>query len=294
MRLLTRPRLAASLGVLGVLLVAAMPVFAGGWAVATLDAIPTGVTAGQPFTVGFTMRQHGLRPVDWGPITLAFRHVDSRRTVTFTALAEDSAGHYTIDVTLPDAGAWEWTLGEGLIQPMPTLTVQAAVEAATTSPAPVAGAPLGLIVGVAGLAGLGLGLAALIRTRRPWAGALTLSAALVAGLGFTLPPAAPAASNPASVSGAQSAAEQGEALFLAKGCVMCHVHAAVADVRRRTIGEFNSFSTGPDLSNFRASAEYLKTWLKDPASVKPKTEMPDLGLSEVEIDALTVFLNADH
>lgn len=292
MRLLTRPRLAALLGALGVLLILAMPVFAGGWAVATLDALPIGVTAGQPFTVGFTMRQHGLRPVDWGPITLAFRHVDSRRTVTFTAPGGDSAGHYTVDVTLPEAGTWEWTLGEGLLQPMPALTVQAPAAAASTAAPPAAGAPLGLIVGLAGLAGLGLGLAALIRTHRPWAGALTVSAALVAGLGFTLPPAAPAAISPGSPNGStMTAAEQGEALFLAKGCVMCHAHAAVADARRKTIGDF---STGPDLSNFRTSAEYLKTWLKDPASVKPKTEMPDLGLSEAEIAALAAFLNADH
>lgn len=266
------------------------PAQAGGWAVATLDEIPAGVTAGQPFTVGFTMRQHGVRPVDWGPITLTFTHLASGQKVTETAFAESSAGHYTVDVTLPAAGAWEWILGEGLPQPMPTLDVQPPAGAADSAPAQ--SPPWSLLLGVAGLLGLGLGLAAMFRTRRPWATALTVGAALVAGLGFVLLPPAPAASKTLAPASPLTAAEHGQALFLAKGCVMCHAHTAVAEARRKTIGDFNSITSGPDLSKFSATPEYLRLWLKNPAEVKPKTEMPNLGLSAADIDALIAFLNA--
>jgi len=50
---------------------------------------------------------------------------------------------------------------------------------------------------------------------------------------------------------------------------------------------------GPNLSNFSADPEYLRGWLRNPASVKPKTEMPALQLSDSEIDALIAFLNAE-
>ena len=48
---------------------------------------------------------------------------------------------------------------------------------------------------------------------------------------------------------------------------------------------------GPNLTNYaKASPEFLRTWLKDPASLKPKTEMPNLKLSEAEIESLVAFL----
>ena len=39
--------------------VLAIPAFAGGWAIITLDELPTGVVAGEPLTIGFTVLQHG-------------------------------------------------------------------------------------------------------------------------------------------------------------------------------------------------------------------------------------------
>jgi cytochrome c1 len=36
----------------------------------------------------------------------------------------------------------------------------------------------------------------------------------------------------------------------------------------------------------------LTSWLKDPQAIKPETMMPNLGLSEDEIKALTDFINA--
>ena len=97
------------------------------------------------------------------------------------------------------------------------------------------------------------------------------------------PTAAPTAAAPNVASDAEIA--YGKALFSAKGCVSCHHHAAVAGS--------GTFSEGnPDLSTFRWSADYLRTWLQNPGAVKPATSMPNLGLKHDEIEALIAFLSA--
>ena len=83
---------------------------------------------------------------------------------------------------------------------------------------------------------------------------------------------------------ATTAAVQGAQLFVAKGCITCHSHSAVTGAR--SLGPI-----GPDLSAYRNDPAYLRTWLKDPAAVKPRTEMPNLGLTAEEIEALIAFLN---
>jgi cytochrome c1 len=50
---------------------------------------------------------------------------------------------------------------------------------------------------------------------------------------------------------------------------------------------------GPNLTNIKASPEYLRIWLKDPQSAKSNAQMPNLGLGEAEIEALIAFINAD-
>lgn len=80
--------------------------------------------------------------------------------------------------------------------------------------------------------------------------------------------------------------DRGRQLFASRGCVTCHVHAAV-DVR----GQMSSF--GPDLSRPRYAASYVARFLADP-SIKPRSadgrRMPNPGLEEKEIAALVAFL----
>lgn len=91
--------------------------------------------------------------------------------------------------------------------------------------------------------------------------------------------------------GGKASAEEGKALFLAKGCATCHVHAAVPTSYR--------VSVGPDLTQYTNSPEFLRRWLADPQSVKPQAApafgpsgtMPNLHLSPAEIEALIAFLN---
>jgi cytochrome c2 len=102
-------------------------------------------------------------------------------------------------------------------------------------------------------------------------------------------PAAQSLRASSSVAATVDQAALGQALFLAKGCVMCHAHDAVKM-------QDGPFSMGdkqpPNLSRQKYAADYVRTWLKDPRAVKPETQMPNLGLKQDEIEALIAFLNA--
>ncbi len=83
-----------------------------------------------------------------------------------------------------------------------------------------------------------------------------------------------------------SAATRGERLFIAKGCVRCHQNDRL-DYRGRPAG-----IDGPDLTRYRADRDFISRWLKDPAATRNNALMPDLDLSEQEIDALVAYLNS--
>jgi hypothetical protein len=117
-------------------------VSAGGWAVATLDAMPT-VIAGQETIVGFTLRQHGntLLP-GIRPSEIVFRNIQSGQRLTFLAPDDGARGHYAAHITLPQAGRWEWTINNFGDHPMPPLTViSGAAPIASVAPTRGAAAP---------------------------------------------------------------------------------------------------------------------------------------------------------
>ncbi|MBI5959133.1 MAG: hypothetical protein HY866_10385 [Chloroflexi bacterium] len=80
--------------------------------------------------------------------------------------------------------------------------------------------------------------------------------------------------------------EQGLALFVAKGCVVCHQHDAAA------FDAFESINVGPELTDYQSEPDFLCRWLDNPTALAAKTMMPDLGLSGTEIESLIMFLNA--
>lgn len=277
-----------------VLLALALPAWAGGFAVVTLDELPTNVVAGQPLAIGFMVRQHGVSPMTGIIPTLIARHPDTGETLRATALPEGARGHYAATITFPSSGTWRWVINDGFAtsdalgfqgQPMPDLMVMetgAVTSVPTRQPASL---PMALgFVGVVGAIG---GLIALVRTRNGWAAAAMLIAAMIAGLGFVSAGNSPSQSV-ALAAPDSSPAETGQALFLAKGCVICHAHAAVTEARR----SFAEFSIGPNLTTLSANPDFLRQWLKDPSAVKPGTAMPTLGLSDSEIEALIAFLKA--
>ncbi|MBM2851198.1 MAG: hypothetical protein HW418_4140 [Anaerolineales bacterium] len=177
--------LCASL-VLFALLALTAPAWAGGWAVVTLDTLPTQVVAGQPFSIGFIVRQHGQRPMEGLAPTIILYSPGTRKTSTVTAKAEGAIGHYTAEVTFPSGGTWDWSIDAfGFApQPMPRLTVLGAAPAVSSGTR--ASLSLPTLIGFIALIAAGGALVLLIRTRAAWAAALTLVAALVCVVSFAV------------------------------------------------------------------------------------------------------------
>jgi putative heme-binding domain-containing protein len=76
--------------------------------------------------------------------------------------------------------------------------------------------------------------------------------------------------------------DQGEKLFRKKkSCFACH-----------QLEEDEGGLVGPDLSRagFSYTPEWIFTWLGNPQRIKPQSKMPNLGLSNEECRAITVFL----
>ncbi len=278
----------------------AVPAFAGGWAVITLDELPAGVIAGDPFTVGFTVLQHGKTPLtDLDPVIIAR---SGKEKVTVFAKEHGKPGHYEVDITLPSAGEWEWTIQAFTMeQKMPMLSVAApavaVASAPETKPQPVESAPVSPVV-IAGAVALGIGLAGLVfalRRKSRLAGALT-ALCLMVGVGSFVAGASVAAveaeSQPppqVATNGSVSQVELGQQLFVVKGCITCHANAKVPNY-----SDYWTINTegATNLTNFSASPEILRIRLKDPSAAKSDTQMPQLDLSESEIEALIAFINS--
>lgn len=128
---------------------------------------------------------------------------------------------------------------------------------------------------------------------------LLLAALVTATVAALAPQQGASAASPVArdaVAASSSQVERGRTLFYAKGCVGCHKKA----------GEQAGASVGPDLTGLAARAgerkpgmsadAYVRESIKTPgAFVAPgfgsaTFAMPDLGLSDGEIDAVTAFL----
>ncbi len=295
--MLSRSRIPLGLALL-LSLVFVVPVFAGGWAVITLDGLPTNVRAGEPLTIGFTVLQHGRTPMDGlYPTVTATLLKDTQFVVD--AEPEGKPGHYVATLTFPKEGDWSWSIQAFTMdQAMPTLSVvapaagaappQPAVKTETASISPL------LIVRTLAI-GIGLvGLVFAFRRKSRLAVALTVLCLLIGIGSFITAPAVPEVEAQSKSSSeilndtSISQVELGRQLFVAKGCVTCHVNNKVAHA-----SEYWTIEMGaPNLTKFSASPEALHLRLKDPTSVKSDTQMPNLNLSENEIEALIAFINS--
>jgi len=276
----------------------AIPVLAGGWAVITLDELPSNVAAGKPLEVGFTVLQHGRTPMsDLEPVITA-RSGDEKLTVF---PKPDQPGHYSATLTFPVEGNWDWTIQAFTMeQKMPVLSVSAPVVAVESQPVakvePVESASV-LPLTIVRLAALGIGVIGLFvafRRRSRLALALTALCLVVGISSFMMGSAVPAVeaqsqeSPKTTVDESISQVELGGQLFVAKGCITCHVNTKVPNS-----DDYWTIDMGAtNLSNFSASPEILRIRLKDPTAAKSDTQMPNLGLSETEIEALIAFINS--
>lgn len=126
----------------------ALPAFAGGWATTTVDSMPD-IKAGETARIEFTILQHGKTPrhmLTWDgkevfltPIVTA---TQGDTSLEFEAQPAKEVGHWFVDVTLPKAGEWDWS-----IDPQP-LGGATELEPLTVQPAPAASLTMGSITAV--------------------------------------------------------------------------------------------------------------------------------------------------
>ena len=293
-------RSSISIGLALLLAITLIPsVFAGGWAVITLDELPTDVVAGEPLMIGFTVRQHGITLMDglYPTVTAAPPKGDS---LMVNAEPDGPPGHYTATLTFPQEGSWEWSIQAFTMhQPMPALHVAAPAVGSTNGPEPKSDAAPALVTSllIFRMLGFGIALAGLafaFQRKSRVAGAFgALCLLIVVGtflLGGTTPGVAAQGkeSLDASMESSPAQVELGRQLFLAKGCITCHYNSRAADR-----DDYWTIETGaPDLSNYSSHRDVLFIRLKDPLAAKSDSKMPNLGLKETEIEALIAFINS--
>jgi mono/diheme cytochrome c family protein len=192
--------------------------YAGGWATITVEDLPDYFVARQPVNLVFTVRQHGVTPLDdRNPV------VEARdgRLETKAVVTNRGKGQYSAALTLPESGEWTVKIHSGFGNSQVELLPIKALAASE------------------------------VRAALPLA-----------------------------------AADRGRRLFVAKGCVSCHLH--------RDITPNGSRSAAPELTARHYPPEYLAQWLAHPsAGSTADWKMPDLKLKPAEINALVAFINTE-
>lgn len=114
---------------------------AGGWAVTTIDSFPESLVAGVRYEIGYTIRQHGVTPVDierMGGTTEIRGTSAAGETISFRGARSGPTGHYVASVAVPSAGTWtlDVTQGPFASQKLGVFTVALPAGAAAEGAAP--------------------------------------------------------------------------------------------------------------------------------------------------------------
>jgi hypothetical protein len=101
----------AGLAIFAIPFVPGAPAAAGGWAVSTLDEVPA-PAPGETVTIGFTIRQHGVTPVDIDDVGVEVAG-PSGDVEVFPATQQGTVGHYVADVVFGESGVHTWAIRQG-------------------------------------------------------------------------------------------------------------------------------------------------------------------------------------
>lgn len=117
-------------------LVAATTAFAGGWATITVEELPASVVAGQPLTLRYSVRQHGVRLLPG--LTGRIEATSGTLRASAVGKATKDTGYYAAAITFPKAGEWTITIHSGFMTSQTTLQPLRVVDAASTASAGLA------------------------------------------------------------------------------------------------------------------------------------------------------------
>lgn len=106
----------------------------GGWAVVTIDDLPTQLTVGKPTTFTFVIRQHGISLMNDVKPTIEARtgSMIGGSTINVAATRTTADGQYAASLTVPKAGEWRVTVHSGWGNSQIKLYPLQAVEAGRT------------------------------------------------------------------------------------------------------------------------------------------------------------------
>ncbi len=89
---------------------------AGGWAVATLDRLPSPPVVGKAMPITFTIRQHGITPVDLADVAIVVTR-ESGASERFAARRAGAVGRYRADVRFAASERVTWRAELGWFGP---------------------------------------------------------------------------------------------------------------------------------------------------------------------------------
>jgi hypothetical protein len=149
---------AALLGALAALALMASA-HAGGWSVVVLDsesalAVGGAMQAGVPVEIGFTVLQHGDKPVAGLTPQITLTPENGGAPVAVSASAAGKPGHYVATIALPAPGSWRWEI-EAFGPPSVMAPIRVAAAPAPVAPTPAA-MPVVLLVAAVALGVVGL------------------------------------------------------------------------------------------------------------------------------------------
>jgi hypothetical protein len=87
---------------------------AGGWASVELDALPSGIDAGDTWNARVTVLRHGVTPTDGAEPMVTIVNTETSDDETFTAAPAGETGVYEAAVVFPDGGSWRIDIDNGL------------------------------------------------------------------------------------------------------------------------------------------------------------------------------------
>jgi hypothetical protein len=146
-----------ALAVLAVALAAPAAAPAGGWATVELEALPSGVDAGDTWNARFTVLRHGVTPTDGAEPSVTIVDTESLAETTFPVSPAGETGVYEAAVVFPEGGDWQINIDNGLVATGHGVSATTRFGPVTIADAP--GGPGGSGDGVLAplpLAGLGL------------------------------------------------------------------------------------------------------------------------------------------
>jgi hypothetical protein len=140
--------LRATLAAVALTVLTAPAAFAGGWAITTLDELPASLKAGEIYSIGYTIRQHGVMPFTSAQSGIEIRDPKTATRQRFAGIAEGAPGHYVAQVRFPEPGEWEWLADQTPFQPqaLGAITVVAGVASPPVPALAQADAPAALRV----------------------------------------------------------------------------------------------------------------------------------------------------